>query len=87
LVYDDGAGILVHGQRVELAGIDAGVVLALGAEVGHLDPREWHEHPDPGGLGPNPVLVVQGAGDLAPSAAAALEVVSGYPNLICHITT
>ena len=36
-----------------------------------LDPREGHEHPDPGGLGPDPVLVVQGACYLAPAAAAA----------------
>jgi hypothetical protein len=55
--------------------------------VGHLDPWEGHEHPDPGGLGPHPVLVVHAARELAPATAAALQIVSDYPDRITHTIT
>jgi hypothetical protein len=41
LVDDDRAGLLVDAEGVELAALDAGVVLALGAEVGHLQSSWW----------------------------------------------
>jgi len=47
--------------------------------MGDLGPRDEHENPDPGGLGPDPPLVVEAAGDLAAPAAAALGEVPHYP--------
>jgi len=79
-VHQDGAGLLVHGEGIFGAAVHAGVVGALRAEVGHLNPWEGHEHPDPGGLGPHPVLVVYAARELAHATAATVFIVSDYPD-------
>jgi hypothetical protein len=60
------------------------MVLALGAKVGHLDPGDKHEHPDPRGLGPDPPLVVEAADDLAAPAAAALHVIPHDPERLIY---
>ena len=79
-VNDDSCGPRVNRDSVYGAALHAGVVIALGAEVGYLQAREGHEDTYLAGLGPHPALMVHAAGKLAASAAAAVLIVSNNPD-------
>ena len=59
----------------------AGVVTALGAEVGNLYSRNQHEDPYPRGFRPDPSLVFKGTRYFAEPTASAPDVVSDHPGL------
>ena len=62
------------------AGFDARIILALNTKMRHLGAGDEHEDSDAGCFGPDFAFVEEGAGDLAFSAAAAFEIVSGDPD-------
>lgn len=53
--------------------------MTLGAEVGELSTGNEHKYPYPRSLRPDPLLVEEGASDLAFPASAALQIVPRYP--------
>ena len=87
IVHQHCAGLFFDAEGVHRTALDTRIILALGTEMGHLDPREGHKDPDSRGLGPYPVLVMDTASNFASTASGTIEIISCDPYLIGHILT